>query len=310
MPTLNYHQLQYFWAVAREGGIAPASKVLHRTPSAISTQVTTLQRGLGVRLFAKRGRKLVLTQVGHAVYRYADEIFSAGAALMDVVDPGAPRASTTFVVGVEQSAPKIAIHHVLAPLLRLKPAARLTILEKAAEELIEDLLAGKIDIMLASAPAPPHLVPRIASDLLGETNLRMFGIGALATRYRKNFPHSLNGAPVLLPTEGQPLRAILDGWFIRNKIVPNIIAEVSDSTVLRGLGQLGAGLFAAAGIVSAEIRHKYHVAALGTLDGVTERFYAIARDDKRHHPASVLLAKLAKDRLGHAQIQTAPIRVA
>ena len=47
MRHLNYGHLLYFWTVAREGGVARASEVLHVTPQTISGQLRTLEESVG-----------------------------------------------------------------------------------------------------------------------------------------------------------------------------------------------------------------------------------------------------------------------
>ena len=68
MPWLNYHHLLYFWTVARAGTISAASKELHLSQPTISTQLKTLEESLGQKLFARQGRKLVLTDVGQTTF--------------------------------------------------------------------------------------------------------------------------------------------------------------------------------------------------------------------------------------------------
>ena len=75
MEWLNYHHLHYFWMVAREGGLAPAAAKLRLSPPTLSAQINALEEALGEDLFAKQGRRLVLTETGQVAYRYAEEIF-------------------------------------------------------------------------------------------------------------------------------------------------------------------------------------------------------------------------------------------
>jgi LysR family transcriptional activator of nhaA len=82
---VNYKHLHYFWAVAREGGIARASERLHLTPQTISGQLSLLEEYLGVRLFTWVGRNLELSETGRLVLSYADEIFSLGGELEEVI---------------------------------------------------------------------------------------------------------------------------------------------------------------------------------------------------------------------------------
>lgn len=77
MEWLNYHHLFYFWTVARDGSIAKASQALRLAPPTVSEQIRSLEESLGVKLFEKEGRNLVLTEVGRVAYEYAEEIFPA-----------------------------------------------------------------------------------------------------------------------------------------------------------------------------------------------------------------------------------------
>ena len=85
MEWLNYHHLHYFWLVAREGGVGRAAQRLRLSHPTVSAQVKALEDMLGERLFEKRGRGLVLTEMGRVVYDYADEIFTIGRELVSAV---------------------------------------------------------------------------------------------------------------------------------------------------------------------------------------------------------------------------------
>jgi hypothetical protein len=67
MEWLNYHHLLYFWTVARKGSIARACEELHLEQPTISGQLRALEENLGEKLFARQGRKLVLTEAGQLV---------------------------------------------------------------------------------------------------------------------------------------------------------------------------------------------------------------------------------------------------
>ena len=71
------------------------------------------------------------------------------------------------------------------------------------------------------------------SHLLGETPVAFFGTEALAAAHRKGFPRSLDGAPVLLPTEGSSLRRSLEQWFDAEGIRPRVVGEIEGSSSTR-----------------------------------------------------------------------------
>ena len=89
MRNLNFNHLRYFWTVAHEGNVGRAATKLRLAQPTVSAQVRALERNLGVRLFEREGRRLVLTDTGREVLAYADEIFRVGQELMASVSGGA-----------------------------------------------------------------------------------------------------------------------------------------------------------------------------------------------------------------------------
>ena len=85
MEWLNYHHLLYFYTVAREGSVKRAGEVLQLAQPTLSGQIRKLEESLGETLFEREGRGLKLTESGHLVYRYADEIFTTGRELQDAL---------------------------------------------------------------------------------------------------------------------------------------------------------------------------------------------------------------------------------
>src|SRR5256885_3679558 len=85
MEWLNYHHLMYFWAVARYGSVVRASAELRLAQPTISGQIRLLESSLGVQLFDRVGRNLVLTNAGRTTFRHADEIFSIGKELVSAL---------------------------------------------------------------------------------------------------------------------------------------------------------------------------------------------------------------------------------
>ena len=67
MLSLNYHHLLYFWTVVREGQISRAAEKLRVSQPTISAQLRLLEDALGEHLFQRKGRTLVLTDVGRLV---------------------------------------------------------------------------------------------------------------------------------------------------------------------------------------------------------------------------------------------------
>jgi LysR family transcriptional activator of nhaA len=294
---LNYHHLLYFYVVAREGSIARATTVLDLTQPTISGQLRTLEQALGEKLFERRGRNLVLTETGHVIYRYAEEIFSLGDELMRTLQGQPTSGPLRFAVGISDSLPKITTHRLLAPALALQAPMRLLLRIGKTDQLLADLSIHALDLVLADTPISPGVKVRAFNHLLGECDVTVFTTAAQADKYRRNFPRSLHDAPFLLPTQGTALRRSLEQWFEAENIHPAVAAEVEDMALLQVLGQEGLGLFAAPTVVEDEIRRQYRVEAVGRIEAVRERFYAISIDRKLKHPAVLAISKAAKSSL-------------
>lgn len=295
--TLNYQHLLYFWVVAREGSIARATSVLHLTQPTISTQLKHLETSLGVALFSRSGRSLVLTDTGVMVFRYADDIFRTGRELTEALSRGDDATPTRLAVGISDAMPKLTTWKLLQPAIAATPSLHLTCRTDKTDRLLADLAVHALDVVLSDTPASPSLSVRVFNHLLGECGVTVFATEALARTYRRRFPASLHGAPFLLPTANTALRRSLDAWCIAQDIAPRVVAEVEDVAILQVFGQEGLGLFVAPTVVEAQIRRHYGVRVVGRLPDVREQFYAISVERKLAHPAVVALTTAARQRL-------------
>lgn len=297
MEWLNYHHLLYFWTVAKERGVSKAAETLHVAQPTVSAQIRALERSLGHRLFERQGRHLILSTEGEKVFRYADEIFSLGRELLQTVKGEPHQAPRRFRVGISDALPKLTTYRLLEPALGIRPALRLHVRIDKTERLLDELSVHAVDLVVADTPMMPTLRVRAFSHLLGETSVSIYGAAKLARDVRREFPRSLHGAPLLLQTTNTAVRQSLDQWFEVHQIEPTIVGEVEDMAMLQTLGEHGFGLFAAPTVMRKEICQRYHVAWVGELEKVREKFYAISVERRIAHPAVRLIADQAKRRL-------------
>jgi len=297
MEWLNYHHLLYFWVVAREGGLVPAGKVLHLSHPTLSAQVHALEGRLGEKLFTKVGRRLVLSETGRVVFRYADEIFTLGREMVDTVKGRSTGQPLRLDVGIVDVVPKLVARRLLQPALSLAEPVRIVCSEGSYETLLADLALHTLDLVISDAPVPPGSSVRAFSHALGETGISFFGAKSLAQAYKRSFPRSLDGAPMLLPLEHLPLRRALNQWFDRHDIKPRVVAEFEDSALLKEFGAGGVGIFASPSVIEKDIIGQYDVRLLGRAEGIRERFYAISAERRMKHPAVVAISDAAKQDL-------------
>ncbi len=294
---VNYKHLHYFWAVAREGGVARASERLHITPQTISGQLSLLEDHLGVELFSRVGRNLELTQAGRLVLSYANEIFSLGGELEEVIHQLPQGRPQQFRVGVVDVLPKSIAHRILKPALRMPEPVRMICREAGLDTLLAELTVHRLDLVLADRPIPATVSTRGFSHKLGESAVSFFASEKLRSSLPGDFPGCLDGAPLLLPSGGTQLRSGLDKWLDKQRLHPRIIAEFDDSALMKAFGQEGVGVFIAPAIIEEEVELQYQVKAISQVDEVKEHFYAISVERKVTHPVVSAVMEAARETL-------------
>lgn len=304
MDWLNYHHLLYFWTVATEGSVSKASAKLHLAQPTVSAQIQKLEQAVGARLFDRSGRQWQLTETGRTVFRYAEEIFALGRELTDTLKGRPTGQPLRFAVGISQMVPKLIAYRLVRPALELGDSVRLVCHEGATEELLRELAAHNLDLVLTDAPLNAGMRVKAYSHLLGECAVSFFGSPELARKHRSQFPDSLRQAPLLLPTRHTTLRRTIDQWCDAHDVHPQIAGEFEDSALMKAFGQEGLGLFPAPEAIRAEVERQYTVRCVGTLATLRERFFAISVERRLKHPAVIAISEAARSELFESRAYT------
>ncbi|MGL5482575.1 MAG: LysR family transcriptional regulator, partial [Aeromonas veronii] len=279
---LNYKQLYYFWHVARSGSVTQAAEQLHLTPQTISGQVAELEQSLGVALFNRVGRRLVLTAAGRQAQEQAGAIFSLGAELEHTLRHASQE--LTMQVGIADSVPRTLAFELLAPAMALATPLRLVCHEERAEQLFSELARHKLDMVLIDRPLPPDSGVRGYNHELGRSPLALFASPELAARARDGFPASLEGLPLLIPGEKSATHDRLLEWYRQQGIHPHLVGQFDDSTLMKSFGKAGMGIFPAPLAMADEIGRLYGVERIATLTDVTLSYYLVSAGRHLSHP--------------------------
>ncbi len=295
MDWLNYHHLLYFWTVARTGSISAASKELRLAPPTISNQIRKLEESLGEELLRRSGRKLVLTEMGRIAMRYADEIFSLGQEFTSTMRDRPTGRPLRLCVGIVDVLPKTIAYRLIEPALRSATPVHLVCREDRPDHLLADLAVHDVDVVLSDAPASPAANVRAFNHLVEECGVSFMAPKALASLKRR-FPHSLEGAPFLLPLDNTALRRDLDEWFHSHNLRPNVVGEFADLALLRVFAEEGLGAFVVASAIEDKMRD-YGFVKIGATTTIAVRFYAITVERQVHHPAVQVVCEAAQKKL-------------
>jgi LysR family transcriptional activator of nhaA len=289
MEWLNYHHLRYFWTVAKEGSLARAAEKLHVSQPSISEQIRELESAFGEKLFQREGRNNKLTATGRVVFGYADEIFALGRELMNSIKqlPGAK--VLRLYVGVADSFPKLVTNEILKPVFAMPQTAHVICREGKMEDLLAQLAAHRLDIVLSDEPASSSTNFKTYNHSLGETGTTFCAETKLAAKLKRNFPRSLHGAPALLPTENTSLRRALETWFREHQIQPRIVAEFEDLALMKVMAAEGRGFIALPSVAMSDAVVHYGFQRIGRTDECRVQFHAITAERLIAHPAVALI---------------------
>ena len=297
MEWLNFHHLRYFWTVARKGGVRKAADALHVSQPSISAQLRLLEEALEEKLFKRSGRNLVLTETGHLVLSYADEIFSAGRELMNAVKQGPGKRALRLNIGITDALSKLITFEILKAAFRHADPIHIICREAELGPLVHQLQAHRLDIVLADEPASSTLKTKTFNHRLGHSGVTFCAVPALAAKLRRNFPRSLNGAPAFLPSENMGMRNALETWFDAKGIRPTVIGEFEDSALMEVCATGGRGFTVVHTVVDRSALKHYGLRVIAKVEECGSDFFAITAERRVKHPGVMAITEHAYSKL-------------
>jgi LysR family transcriptional regulator, transcriptional activator of nhaA len=216
--------------------------------------------------------------------------------------PTRPR-SERVTVGVADVLPKLVVYRLLAGVVQPPDTAQLVVVEDKTERLLAELALHNLDIVLTDSNVVPGIKIKAYYHPLGACGVSLMAAPELAKKLAKNFPHSLDGAPLLLPAESTSLRRSLEQWFAAKRVRPLVAAEFADSALLKTFGQAGVGAFAVPSAVENDVREQYGCQPVGRFEGLMERFFAVTVDRRLRHPAVLRIQQTAQEELFPATVE-------
>lgn len=278
---LNYNHLRYFWIVGREGHLTRAAEKLNLSQSALSAQIKTLEGRLGVALFERRGRGLVLSQAGQLAMDYCETIFSTGDQLLNRLK-GGQVSQPPLRIGALSTLSRNFQMRLLGPLLD-RNDVQIVLRSGTMKELLAALQAHHLDLVLVNqVPHRDAATPWIAQvidaqpvSLIGTTE-RVKG--------RTDRMELLCGEPLILPGQESGYRNDIDLLLSGLDAPARILAEVDDMAMLRLLARSGAGLAVLPPVVVRDELTNGELVEACQLPDVVERFSALRPTSAFAHP--------------------------
>ena len=145
-------QLKYMIAVAETGNFTSASKKVFVTQPSLSMQIQKLEDELGVQIFNRTKKPVVLTKVGEEILKQAKSIISESKRMEDIIAQEKGFIGGEFNLGIVPTIMPTLLPMFLKTFLKKYPKVVLNILEMPTENIIKNLNDGVLDAGIAATP--------------------------------------------------------------------------------------------------------------------------------------------------------------
>lgn len=240
MIPVNYHQLYYFWTIAKAGSFRAAGETLLLAVSTLSTQISQLEKALGMRLLERDRRGVSLTAQGRAVYEHCERMFTEGEALLSTVKKGPAAAAPSLRLGVQESISAWIVLKILDFISSTAADVQVSVFGGSQSELQERLRKHALDVVVTNFDYTATLGQDFASRLVASIPISFVATPNVKRRI-KRFPKDLSNVPLLVRTRENPIRRTLDHYLREHQIKPKLEIEIDNTLLIRLLALQGRG---------------------------------------------------------------------
>jgi LysR family hydrogen peroxide-inducible transcriptional activator len=203
---LSIRQLQYAVAVADTLGFHRAARRCHVSQPTLSSQIQKLEDILGVRLFERGKRRVLLTPAGEAVVARARKVLVDVGDLLVAASEAADPFTGTLRIGVIPTVAPYLLPWITPAVAKRWPRLRLALIEQKTEDMLTDLRTGSLDAgLLALVDGMDNLEHVVVLE-------DPFVVAAPATH-----PLAKKKSVTLADLEAEPVLLLEDGHCLREQ---------------------------------------------------------------------------------------------
>ena len=240
---MEIRQLRAFVAIAESGTFTAGALRVHVTQAAISMQIRQLETEIGAKVFVRAPRHVILTEAGEQLLRRARHILREHDAALDEIAElaGAERGrlrigSASAMVLTEQ------LPIILKELRKQHPAAEIAVTSGTSEVLVDQILAGEVDVAFVSLPVDER---GIKTERLSEDQL----VAIASPRHklakqRTISAYTLAGERLILGERGGNTRRLIDQFFAQAGVALRVAMELSRQQAIKRMVEedMGVGI--------------------------------------------------------------------
>ncbi|MEM8836508.1 MAG: LysR substrate-binding domain-containing protein [Pseudomonadota bacterium] len=230
---MDLRDLEVFRAVVSEGGITRASEKLGRVQSSITARIKQLEQELGVDLFLREGKKMLISPDGRVLLGYAERLLALAAEAKAALRDDVPRGE--FSLGAMESTAAVRLPSPLTRFYQRYPEVDLKLRTGNPRQLSTAVMAGELEAALI---AEPIAEARFDSALAFEESLVL-----IAPRdYPRIDDQSPSPDTIIVFENGCPHRRQLEAWYQARDDIPSKTIELGSYHAMFGSVVAGMGI--------------------------------------------------------------------
>jgi DNA-binding transcriptional LysR family regulator len=240
---MEIRQLKAFVAIAEARTFTAAALRIHYTQAALSMQIKQLEKEVGVPLFTRMPRRVVLTEAGERLLERAHHILREhDAALSELAELAGAKHGRLRVGSASAMVSSDALPVILKKLRKTHQNAEVSVLSGTSDELVRKILGGEIDMAFVSLPVQAR---NVETELLSRDQLvaiasprhRMAGQKVLSA-------FALAGEKLILGERGGNTRRLIDEFFAEAGLKPTVAMELSRQQAIKNMvaADMGVGI--------------------------------------------------------------------
>lgn len=238
---ITLKQFRYFLAVAESASVASAARMINIAQSAVTKSIQELEESLGVQLFERTAKGMVLTQEGHRFQASARKVMSAVAEASRIDYRQEEILSGSLTVGVTSLVAGYYLADLFSRFQRSHPSVKISVIEDSAQFLEHLLINGEVDlaIMVSNVLGDPQAL--VVETLTSSPNrVWLASSHPLAARPELTLAECAEHEQVVLETDR--VEGVVRAVWARYGLRPQITLRTSSLEAVRSLVGVGAGI--------------------------------------------------------------------
>lgn len=283
MLPFNFHHLYYFYIIAKEGVVSKAARKLHVSQPNLSAQLKQFENYLGVELFTREGKNILLTEEGRAALGYAQLIFNAGQEMSDVMRDKSRKGHLRIQIGISSFTSKASTSELISFILDLDSSGFMCVKEDVMDNLIDELKDHALDLVFSDVPAKNRPEDRLRNHLVAKIPVVFCGHRSLVKKYRK-MGNGLSDIPMILPSSPASVYDGIQEYFAKEGLKPRIIGEIEDAELVLRLVLKGEAIAPLNRFTASRAIGGSQLVIVPEDTGVFDSLYIITKARKTPHP--------------------------